>query len=101
LNQVKLSLVGEEASVGTRDVLTVSAKGQVVIPHAIRLELGITPGSEVEAYREGNGVVIRLKHARPMSTLEDGVGMLKYAGKKKLADFDVATEMRKQATKRK
>jgi AbrB family looped-hinge helix DNA binding protein len=101
LNRVKLSLTGKENSVGARDVLTVSAKGQVVIPHAIRLELGITPGSEVEAYREGNGVVIRLKHARHVSKLKDGVGMLKYTGKKKLEDFDVAAGMRKQATKRK
>jgi AbrB family looped-hinge helix DNA binding protein len=42
-----------------RDVLTVSAKGQVVIPQAIRIELGITPGSEVEVRREGSGVMIR------------------------------------------
>ncbi len=86
---------------GGRDVLTVSAKGQVVIPHAIRLELGITPGSEVEARREGNEVVIRLKHARPISKLEDGFGMLKYTGKKRLQDFDIGTEMHKQAARRK
>jgi AbrB family looped-hinge helix DNA binding protein len=86
---------------GARDVLTVSAKGQVVIPQAIRQELGITPGSEVEVHREGLGVVIRLKHARPVSKLEDGFGMLKYTGKKRLEDFDVAIEMRKQAAKRK
>jgi AbrB family looped-hinge helix DNA binding protein len=43
-----------------RDVLTVSAKGQGVIPQAIRIELGITPGSEVEVRREGSGVMIRL-----------------------------------------
>ncbi len=86
---------------GARDVLTVSAKGQVVIPQAIRIELGITPGSEVEVHREGTGVMIRLKHARPVSKLADGFGMLKYVGKKKLEDFDIGIEMRKHAAKRK
>jgi AbrB family looped-hinge helix DNA binding protein len=86
---------------GARDVLTVSGKGQVVIPQAIRIELGITPGSEVEVCREGAGVMIRLKNARPVSKLADGFGMLKYSGKKRLEDFDIGIEMRKQATKRK
>ncbi len=86
---------------GERDVLTVSAKGQVVIPQAIRIELGITPGSEVEVHREGSGVMIRLKHARPVSKLVDGFGMLKYSGKKKLEDFDIGIEMRKHSAKRK
>jgi AbrB family looped-hinge helix DNA binding protein len=66
---------------GAREVLTVSAKWQVVVPQAIRIELGITPGSEVEVHREGSGVMIRLKHARPVSKLADGFGMLKYVGK--------------------
>jgi AbrB family looped-hinge helix DNA binding protein len=86
---------------GARDVLTVSAKGQVVIPQAIRIELGITPGSEVEVHREGSAVMIRLKHARPVSRLEDGFGMLKYVGRQKLEDFDIGTEMRKREEKRK
>jgi AbrB family looped-hinge helix DNA binding protein len=87
---------------GARDVLTVSAKGQVVIPQAIRLELGITPGSEVEVHREGSGVVIRLKHARPVSKLEDGVGMLVYRGPKlktKLEDVNVFELMRADRVK--
>jgi AbrB family looped-hinge helix DNA binding protein len=74
---------------GARDVLTVSAKGQVVIPQAIRIELGITPGSEVEVHREGSSVMIRLKNVRPISKLADGFGMLKYAGQKRLEDFDI------------
>jgi AbrB family looped-hinge helix DNA binding protein len=86
---------------GARDVLTVSAKGQVVIPQAIRIELGISPGSEVEVHREGSAVVIRLKNARPVSKLADGFGMLKYVGKNKLEDFDIGIEMRKHAAKRK
>jgi AbrB family looped-hinge helix DNA binding protein len=84
-----------------REVLTVSAKGQVVIPQAIRIELGITPGSEVEVHREGSNVMIRLKNARPASKLEDGIGMLKYVGTKKLEDFDIGVEMRMHWVKHK
>jgi AbrB family looped-hinge helix DNA binding protein len=101
LNLVKLKNLYWEISMGARDVLTVSAKGQVVIPQAIRLELGITPGSEVEVRREGSGVMIRLKNVRPVSKLADGFGMLKYSGKKKLDDFDIGVEMRKLVPKRK
>jgi AbrB family looped-hinge helix DNA binding protein len=86
---------------GARDFLTVSAKGQVVIPQAIRVALGITPGSNVEVSREGSGVMIRRRNVRPVSKLADGFGMLKYSGKKKLEDFDVGVEMRKHAAKRK
>jgi AbrB family looped-hinge helix DNA binding protein len=85
---------------GVRDVLTVSAKGQVVIPQAIRNELGITPGSEVEVRRERSGVMIRLKNVRSVSNLADGFGMLKYAGSKRLEDFDIGVEMRKHAQKK-
>jgi AbrB family looped-hinge helix DNA binding protein len=72
--------------------LTVSAKDQVVLPQAIRNELGITSGSEVEVRREGSGVMIRLKNVRPVRNLADGFGMLKYSGMKKLEDFDIAVE---------
>jgi AbrB family looped-hinge helix DNA binding protein len=84
-----------------RGVLTVSAKGQVVIPQAIRIALGITPGCKVEVRREGSGVMIRLKNVRTVSKLVDGFGLLKYCGKKKLEDFNVGIEMRKHAAKRK
>ncbi len=84
---------------GARDTLTVSAKGQVVIPQEIRQALGITPGSVVEAQRVGDTVSFRLKRARRVSTVEEGFGMLKYHGPKLLKDFDVVSEMRRQAKK--
>ena len=75
--------------------LKVSGKGQVVIPSSFREALGISAGSTVEVRRERNGVFIALKASRPHSRIEDGFGMLKYAGPpRKLADFDVATHMR-------
>ena len=75
--------------------LTVSNKGQVVIPSALREALGISPGSTVEVRREGNGVLISLKSNRPKSTLDAGYGMLKYSGPKKLlSNFEVVAHMR-------
>ena len=58
---------------------TVSEKGQVVIPKAVRKALGITKGSQVEfqvVHGEAKIKVVRRKASRP----EDGFGMLKYSG---------------------
>ena len=80
----------------TAHTLTVSNKGQVVIPSAIREALGISFGSTVEVTQVGNQVVITLKSPRPQSTVEAGSGMLKYSGQPRLlADVDVAALMRK------
>ena len=45
---------------GTKETLytTVSSKGQVVIPAAIRHELGIEPGTQVAIRIEGAGIVM-------------------------------------------
>ena len=76
--------------------LTVSNKGQVVIPSAIREALGISFGSTVEVTQVGNVVAIALKSPRPQSTINAGFGMLKYSGPPRLlAEVDVAALMRK------
>lgn len=74
---------------------TVSEKGQVVIPKAIRKALGITPGSQVE-FELARGAarlrVVQRKTSRP----EDGYGMFRYDGlPHRLAEFDVAQAMRR------
>jgi AbrB family looped-hinge helix DNA binding protein len=38
----------------------VGPKGQVVIPQQLRAELGIQPGDEVEFWRDGDHVAVRL-----------------------------------------
>ncbi|MFP5322962.1 MAG: AbrB/MazE/SpoVT family DNA-binding domain-containing protein [Acidimicrobiia bacterium] len=45
----------------------VGPKGQVVIPKALRDELGIEPGDEVSFWRDGDHVAVRL--ARPPQPL--------------------------------
>ena len=80
----------------TAHTLTVSNKGQVVIPSAIREALGISFGSTVEVTQVGNQVSIALKSPRPQSTIDEGFGLLKYSGPPRvLADVDVAALMRK------
>ncbi len=49
--------------------VTVSDKGQVVIPAAIRQRLGIAPGSKLDFELEGDGIRVRIlrtiKQTRP------------------------------------
>jgi antitoxin PrlF len=76
--------------------VTVSDKGQVVIPAAIRRRLGIAPGSKLDFELEGDSIRVRLRKSIPASRAEDGYGLLRcdLPGERSLADFDVAAAMR-------
>lgn len=75
----------------------VSAKGQVVIPAAIRKRLGIEPGSLVDVEQVGNKVEISLRRPMKPSSLESGYGMLRYGGPPhRLSEFDVAEAVRRR-----
>jgi antitoxin PrlF len=78
--------------------VTVSDKGQVVIPAAIRRRLGIAPGSKLDFELEGDSIRVRLCKSIPPSRAEDGNGLLRcdLPGERRLADFDVAGAMRDQ-----
>lgn len=82
--------------------VTVSHKGQVVIPADIRHKLGITPGSQLDFRLEGNVIRAEVKRQLLPTQAEDGFGMLvcKKPGKRSLADFDVARAMREAADDR-
>lgn len=82
--------------------VTVSDKGQVVLPIAIRRHLGIQPGSRLDFWLEGNVVHAQLQRPFNGGSLESGFGMLRAkppaSGKRRdLSDFDVAQAMREQA----
>jgi AbrB family looped-hinge helix DNA binding protein len=64
-----------EAAMGT----TVSSKGQVVIPKAVRKALGILPGVQVEFDIAGTEARLKVVRRKP-SRLEDGFGMIKHRG---------------------
>ena len=76
--------------------VTVSDKGQVVIPVEIRRLLGITPGCQLDFSLEGHVIHAEVKRQVVQTKAEDGFGMLvcKRPGKRRLADFDVALAMR-------
>lgn len=55
----------------------VGPKGQVVIPHQLRAELGIEPGDEVEFWHDGDHVAVRPVAARrPLIGRFAGSGLL-------------------------
>lgn len=76
--------------------VTVSDKGQVVIPVEIRRRLGITPGCQLDFHLDGHVIHAEVKRQVVQTSVEDGFGMLvcKRSGKRRLADFDVALAMR-------
>ncbi|HVZ42515.1 MAG TPA: AbrB/MazE/SpoVT family DNA-binding domain-containing protein [Ramlibacter sp.] len=82
-------------------IVTVSDKGQVVIPAAIRRDLGIKPGTELEFELEGSSIRVSLKHSVEAAQLESGYGMLKAKPARRkprrLSSFDAAAELRKSA----
>ena len=82
--------------------VTVSDKGQVVIPAAIRRRLGIGPGSKLDFELEGDSIRVRLCKSIPPSRAEDGYGLLRcdLPGECRLADFDVVEAMRNQGDDR-
>lgn len=76
--------------------VTVSEKGQVVIPAKIRRRLGIVAGCQLDFTLEGNAIRVELKRPIKPARPEDGYGMLvcNKPGERRLADFDVAHAMR-------
>lgn len=82
-------------------LVTVSAKGQVVIPAEIRRRLGIGPGTQLEIVEEEGTIRVRILRALSTSTLDEGFGMLEYRGApRRLAEFDVAAAMKARRVSR-
>lgn len=78
-------------------IITVSEKGQVVIPASIRRSLGIKPGMELSFELEHNTIRVSLNQPVATSDIASGYGMLKAKAApkpRKLLDFDVAQAMR-------
>jgi AbrB family looped-hinge helix DNA binding protein len=76
--------------------VTVSDKGQVVIPAEIRRRLGITRGCQLEFRLEGNVICAELRRRTAPSHPDEGYGMLVCVrpGERRLADFNAARAMR-------
>jgi AbrB family looped-hinge helix DNA binding protein len=59
---------------------TLSTKGQIVIPKEVRRRQGWVPGSTIELEELDDGVVLRLSHRFPRTTMSDLLGCVTYAG---------------------
>ena len=72
------------------DELSVTSKGQVTIPKAVRQKLGIRAGSKVRFRLVGDHAELAVVSA-PLKPPTSGFGMLKSKRKSVPADFDVAS----------
>lgn len=76
--------------------VSVTSKGQVTIPKHIRDELGITSGSKVEFELFGAGARMHLVRKASTSRVEDGPGLLDYAGPRiPIRELDGAAAVKK------
>ena len=71
------------------EVTSVTSKGQVTIPKALRQELGIRQGSRIEFSRVGDHVELRVVSSPPAEP-GSGFGMLKSRRRAVPTDFDPA-----------
>jgi len=72
------------------EATTVTSKGQVTIPKAVRQRLGIRSGAKIGFEVVGDHVELRLL-SRPVATPDGGFGMLKSSRASVPADFDAAS----------
>lgn len=74
-------------------VVTVSSKGQLVLPARLRRRLGLNAGAKLELQEEPDGIRLRVLRAVGHADVEKLAGMVtaKSRGKpRRLADFDAA-----------
>jgi AbrB family looped-hinge helix DNA binding protein len=69
------------ASVAARTT-TLSSKGQMVLPKALRDQKQWKPGAKLTLEDVPGGVLVKLVEARKKYTVDDVVGMLQYNGPK-------------------
>lgn len=84
-------------------MMTVSSKGQVVLPADIRKRLGLMAGMRMEIVEEADGV--RLIVARPVkaANIAASAGLVKAPSQgraRSLADFDPASMLQRVASKK-
>ena len=83
-------------------VVTLSAKGQLVLPAKVRHRFGLTAGSQLELREEADGLRLSVLHRLHAQSVESGYGLiaLRPSGKpRRLADFDAASLLAKSGTR--
>jgi AbrB family looped-hinge helix DNA binding protein len=83
--------------------LTVSSKGQIVLPAATRRRLGLAAGAQLEATEEPGGIHLRVVRSVKKSNVENMVGMIKLPARgkrRRLEDFDASSVLAKTGRSR-
>lgn len=62
-------------------IVTVSEKGQLVIPADIRRKLGITAGARLDIVPDGSGFKATVDDSKKTKTAADCIGIAGYQGK--------------------
>ncbi|MEY3973716.1 MAG: hypothetical protein RIS59_77 [Pseudomonadota bacterium] len=87
-------LAPDPANEALMPTVTLSSKGQIVLPVEIRNRLGLAAGSVLELSEEGEGLMLRPVHTIKPTDLEELAGMVKAPSAgvpRSLDDFDAAT----------
>jgi antitoxin PrlF len=74
-------------------VISVSSKGQVVLPAPLRRKLGLGAGSQLEVSETADGIRLRVLRAVPKTAVNEVAGMFKAPARGKprsLFDFNAA-----------
>jgi AbrB family looped-hinge helix DNA binding protein len=80
----------------TMATMTISSKGQIVLPANIRKRLGLMTGSQLEIIEDHDGLRLVPSHPIKPATVQSCAGMItapKTGKPRHLAEFDVATIM--------
>ena len=82
--------------------VTLTEKGQIVIPADIRARYDLTPGTQVEFVDEGGHIRLLVRRRLPPSDPAAGYGLVKVqrsasAPARKLSEFDPASLVRKKS----
>ncbi|MBS2023380.1 MAG: AbrB/MazE/SpoVT family DNA-binding domain-containing protein [Deltaproteobacteria bacterium] len=83
-------------------IVTVSSKGQIVLPAAMRSRLGLDTGSKLVVSEEPNGVRLEIVRAVPKASIAALAGSVKARSKgvpRHLSAFDPSTLVRRKKTK--
>jgi AbrB family looped-hinge helix DNA binding protein len=76
--------------------ITLSSKGQLVLPAQVRQRFGLTSGSQLELVEESDGIRLVVAHGTPTVSVESGFGMFKLGskgGQRRLDSFDAAKQL--------
>ena len=79
-------------------ILTVSSKGQIVLPAEIRRRLGMGAGAKIEAVEEADGLKLRVVAPVEKTDISSLAGMFTASSRgtpRPLEDFDPASILRR------